>query len=78
MRCTVLGDMKLADYLKDTETTQVAFAEKIDRTHATVSRIAAGKQSPDPKTMYLIVDASDGVVTRADLRPDLYPEEAAA
>ena len=68
----------LADYLSETGTTQVAFAEKIERTHATVSRIAAGKQSPDPDTLNRIVKESDGAVTRADLRPDLYPEEVAA
>lgn len=58
--------MHLADYLRDHEITLAAFAERIGRSPATVSRLANGKQLPDWDTVRAIRRATKGAVTAND------------
>ena len=58
--------MKLADYLKANGITATAFAAKIARSTATVSRLSRGRQRPDWSTLEAIRAATDGKVTAND------------
>ena len=58
--------MKLADYLKANGITATAFAAKIARSTATVSRLSRGRQRPDWSTLEAIRAATDGNVTAND------------
>lgn len=58
--------MKLADYLDAHGLTASAFAGKIGRSIATVSRIARGLHSPDWPTMRAIAEATSGAVQPND------------
>lgn len=58
--------MKLADYLKGEGLTLEEFAARIDRTAATVSRLARGQQRPDWSTIDAIRRATDGKVQPND------------
>jgi DNA-binding transcriptional regulator YdaS (Cro superfamily) len=67
--------MDLATYLKRNRVSQAQFARKVGVTPGAVwqwlndeARISAEKVLP-------IERATDGAVTRHDLRPDLYPRE---
>lgn len=58
--------MKLADYLMSKNLTLTVFAERIERSPATVSRIARGEQRPDWATIEAIRLATDGAVEPND------------
>jgi transcriptional regulator with XRE-family HTH domain len=58
--------MKLAAYLSETGTTLEAFGARINRSGATVSRIARGLQHPDKATIEAIAVATEGAVTPGD------------
>lgn len=62
--------MRLAQYLSREDLTQAAFAKKIGRSIATVSRIANGLQKPDTDTVLAIEDATRGAVRFRDLMPE--------
>jgi transcriptional regulator with XRE-family HTH domain len=62
--------MKLAEYLKSAGTTQEAFAARIGRSGASVSRLVNGLQKPDFDTMLAIDQATEGKVTVADFASD--------
>lgn len=64
-RCNVAA-MKLSDYLVENALTLDAFAAQINRSAATVSRIARGLNRPDWETMEAIVRATSGRVTPND------------
>jgi transcriptional regulator with XRE-family HTH domain len=61
--------MRLAEYLRAQDLTLAAFAVRIGRSEATVSRIARGKHRPDWDTMEAIAQATDGCVTPNDFQP---------
>lgn len=68
--------MKLSDWRKREGLTQVQVAEKIGRTHPTVSRIEAGEHRPDWATLEAITALTGGEVTPNDFI-DL-PQDSAA
>ena len=70
--------MRLSDYLKKTGTTQSAFADKIGRSVASVSRLASGEQRPDWDTIEAIERETGGKVTRKDFGPPIPKAEGAA
>jgi len=59
--------MKLSDWLKSKKISVPAFAEQIGRHKTTVYRLSKGAGDPDPETVRLIVEATDGAVTPNDL-----------
>ncbi|MDO8534384.1 MAG: helix-turn-helix transcriptional regulator [Xanthobacteraceae bacterium] len=65
--------MHLADYLKHHDLTRAAFASKIGRSEATVSRIVRGINGPNRTTMRAIRDATGGKVTPNDFLPPSPP-----
>lgn len=74
--------MRLAEFLKAHDLTATAFAERIGRSTATVSRLARGIQRPDWSTIEAIDTATGGQVTANDFRsmdapPAATPEAAA-
>ncbi|HXC39847.1 MAG TPA: Cro/CI family transcriptional regulator [Burkholderiales bacterium] len=66
--------MNLADYLKNTS--QEAFAKRLGVTQSAVSQWIR-KRVPGERVL-AIEAATDGIVSRHELRPDLYPIEQAA
>ena len=58
--------MRLADYLRREGLTASAFARRIGRSEATVSRILRGINRPDWSTLEAIRKATDGAVTPND------------
>lgn len=49
-------------------------ADMIPMHRTGVWKIKVGKRMPSPKVMDKLVAISNGAITRAELRPDLYPE----
>lgn len=49
-------------------------ADKVPVTVATISRWASGSRKPRPKHVTALVVATNGAVTREELRPDIYIE----
>lgn len=66
---------KLSSYLKERNLTVEQFGALIERSGATVSRIARGIQKPDSETMQRIIDATGGAVQPNDFFK--LPESAA-
>lgn len=62
--------MRLSEYLKKNVLTQSAFAEKIGRSIASVSRLANGRQKPDLDTLLAIERETDGKVRACDFAED--------
>jgi transcriptional regulator with XRE-family HTH domain len=56
---------KFAQYLKANSERQSDFAERIGTTQATVSRLAAGTQTPSPELAIKIDSATGGAVPAA-------------
>lgn len=69
--------MKLDTYLRRERISQVEFAEKLGVTPGAVWQWCNGYRMSAEKVLP-IERATDGNVTRHDLRPDLYPKEHAA
>lgn len=59
--------MKLAEYLRETDTKMTEFGSKIGRAQSIVSRLSSEKHRPDPSTAVRIVIATKGRVTLDDL-----------
>ena len=66
--------MKLRDHITQEGLTLAEFAKRINRSEATVSRIARGINTPDWATMLSIIEATAGAVQPNDFLAD----EAAA
>tara|TARA_Y100000310_G_scaffold182419_1_gene182518 strand:- start:1128 stop:1328 length:201 start_codon:yes stop_codon:yes gene_type:complete len=58
--------MKLSTYLSEENLTLDEFAKRIDRSIATVSRLARGKNAPDWETLRRISHTTNGAVTPND------------
>lgn len=58
--------MKLSEYMKTEGVTATAFAAKIGRSVATISRLARGLRAPDWPTMRAIAEATGGAVQPND------------
>lgn len=78
--------MKLEQYLAQEGLTLSAFAGTVGTTHATISRIVAGKRHPSGSLMRRIWEVTDGAVTPGDFSkadnsasdlPASSPQEAA-
>lgn len=64
--------MKLHEYLKYKKTTQQAFAERLGVTQGLVSQWIQGRTTITPLKARAIEDATNGLVTRYMLRPDVF------
>jgi len=71
--------MRLSAYLKHSELSQAAFAKKVGVSQGRVSQWLDGETIPAERCV-AIEKATQGRVTRQDLRPDLFgkPQERAA
>lgn len=72
--------MTLSDWLVQNKLSPTDFAKRIGKPQATVSRYAAGKRIPEPETMKVIVEATEGAVTPNDfygLAPPITPIQEA-
>ena len=63
--------MKLADFLKERNLSQQAFADQVGVTQSRVSQWLAGERVPAER-MAKIESVTEGCVTRHDLRPDVF------
>lgn len=72
--------MNLSDYLKSNSRKELA--EKLSLSSARLSHLCSGFRKPSPQLSISIEKATDGLVTRKDLRPndwqDIWPELAAS
>lgn len=69
--------MTLSDYLAREGLTFTEAATALKCTSQYISRICRGERQPSPALTLLIEQWTDGEVTRRDLRPDVYPADAA-
>lgn len=67
--------MQLSKYLSVTETTQSEFARSIGVTQGMVWQWLNGRRRVSAEQVLTIEKATDGKVSRHDLRPDLYPRD---
>ena len=58
--------MKLADYLRQTKTDQVAFAQLVGVDAFSVSRYVTGRRRPSWRLLHKIRDVTGGLVTAND------------
>ena len=70
--------MQLRDYLRQEGLTATAFGAKMRLSHAAVVRWMNGTRRISAERAIEIERATQGAVTRHDLRPDLYPRDEAA
>lgn len=70
--------MKLETYLKENSLSQKAFGESIGSSQSAVTHWINGRYKVPPEKWLAIEKVTDGQVTRADLRPDLFLEQGAA
>jgi DNA-binding transcriptional regulator YdaS (Cro superfamily) len=64
--------MKLSEYVKANPGSIASLARLVGVSEATVSRWSCGLRSPRPKNARLIESVTDGQVTKAELRPDIW------
>lgn len=69
--------MKLKAYIDAGHMTQTKLAEILDVTPGMVWQWLNGHRKVDPKHAIPIEKATGGLVTRSEVRPDIYPKEAA-
>jgi DNA-binding transcriptional regulator YdaS (Cro superfamily) len=70
--------MKLKTYLKSEALTLKQFADKVGCTPGAVWQWATDYQKITAENALLVEKATDGKVTRHELRPDLWPRDSAA
>ena len=66
--------MDITSYLQKTGMTATAFAKKAECSQPSMSLYISKDRKPGPKAVFRIEKASDNMVTRYDLRPDIYGE----
>lgn len=69
--------MDLRSYLDNNGLTPNAFAARLNKPASTVHRVLNGKRLPGHRLLAAIEAATNGQVSRSDLRPDLWPQEGA-
>ena len=69
--------MTLKEYLSIKGNTATALGKKVGVSHASILRYANNKQPISGDRAVDIERETDGQVTRQELRPDLWPAEAA-
>ncbi len=70
--------MKLKQYIKDGYLTQSELARRIDKSPGLVWQWLNGHRQVAAEQVLPIERATEGKVTRHDLRPDLYPRDNVA
>lgn len=66
--------MKLAEWLKDRQMTQAAFAELIDSDQSHISDLVREKVKPKLESIVRIQQATQGAVQAQDWLPDVAPK----
>ena len=66
--------MKLREYLKSSDDDIKAVAKRANVCVGYIYQIAKGGKKPGPKVAKAIELATNGAVSRADLRPDIYAD----
>lgn len=69
--------MKLADWLKEREMSQAAFARKAGVSQGAIARFVLGMRTPNKAMMRKILDATEGRVTPNDFHDMDRPQDAA-
>lgn len=70
--------MRLAEYLKRTDTAYAEFGRRIGvKSRSTVARYASGQRIPSSRIMPRIFEETDGQVTANDFYPVQQPAQAA-
>lgn len=67
--------MKLREYLDTNGLTPSAFAARMNKPASTIHRVLNGKRMAGHQLLAAIETATQGAVSRSDLRPDLWPQE---
>ena len=69
-----MAPMQLSEYLESQKITQSAFAKRLDVTQGLIWQWLNGRRVAAEQVLK-IERATDGAISRHDLRPDLYPRE---
>mgnify|MGYP000468095846 CR=1 FL=1 len=67
--------MKLKDYFDQTGETYSALGQRVEASSQNIGRIVRGLRQASPALALRIERATDGAVTRQELRPDIYPPD---
>lgn len=71
--CRTLSNMNLKDYFSSRPYgSKVELAKKLGITKTWMSQLISGREKCSPSMAVKIEQMTDGVVTRADMRPDLF------
>ena len=73
-RCSIICDMNISDYLKKHGLSQKRFGEQVGITQGMVWQLLQGMCRASPETAKRIEAATNGEITRAELRPDLWDQ----
>jgi transcriptional regulator with XRE-family HTH domain len=66
--------MKLSEYLDQPGASMAHFARRVGVSKSMISRICAGKRIPSARVAYLIVNATEGLVTIDELLEPAKPQ----
>ena len=69
--------MTLTDFLADNKITAAELGRRIGVSRSMMIRLISGKRAMTAEYAIKIETATGGQVTRSELRPDLWPQEAA-
>lgn len=69
--------MQLAEYLKETKVSQAEFARRLDVSPGLIWQWLNDHRPIAAEQVLPIEKATDGMVSRHELRPDIYPQDAA-
>lgn len=66
--------MKLSDYFKTSRGARLGLADKVGRSPAYLTHVATGFRKASAALAIAIEQATDGAVSRSELRPDLWSD----
>jgi DNA-binding transcriptional regulator YdaS (Cro superfamily) len=70
--------MTLYDYLRETNMSVARFARNVGMSRSNMLRLVKGQRKIPAERVLDLERATNGKVTRHELRPDLYPRERVA
>lgn len=75
---TIATAMTLYDYLRETNMSVARFARNVGMSRSNMLRLVKGQRKIPAERVLDLERATNGKVTRHELRPDLYPRERVA